>query len=181
MGYIIELRAGFLDRLVAELTDPTLPAPKPSKQDSIYTKEVRERWGELQRVVAEQARMTDDVVAGPDVATYITEVINQTCRFWNSIQHSSSGGDDFLDGMDEVTPYLGFDFVSNLMRRPILGITTDDYPFFGYATNAELRTVVDQASDQMPPLAEQDESLRTIFSTARNAALRGVDIITVYA
>lgn len=83
--------------------------------------------------------------------------------------------------MDEVTPYLGFDFVSDLMRRPILGITTDDYPFFGYATNAELRTVVDQASDQMPPLAEQDESLRTIFSTARNAALRGVDIITVYA
>lgn len=77
MGYIIELRAGFLDRLVAELTDPTLPAPKPSKQDSIYTKEVRERWGQLQRVVAEQARMTDDVVAGPDVATYITEVITR--------------------------------------------------------------------------------------------------------
>ena len=181
MGYILELRAGRFGELITELDNPTLPPPPPSKEDTVYTSAVRENWLRLQQVVAQQARTTEEVLVDANIATYITEVINQKTRFWKAVQHSSSGGDDFLEGMDEVTPYLGFDFVNHLMRRPIFGMTTDDYPFWGYATNDEMLAMLETASDRMPPLAEQDESLRAIFSTSRDAALRGLDIITVYA
>lgn len=167
MGYVLEFWALPVDTLVERLRVPQARIP-------------------ATEVVA---RLIDAGGGEPDeqAAAAVVEVVRELGTFSGSAQHSSSAGDWFraevLGG--PVADAIGSDLTEHLLYRSLAGISWEDYPTMGWATNAELAAGVARldALDHSPTDGldqEKTELVHDILGVIRRAANRGDDLATVY-
>ncbi|MDQ3151309.1 MAG: hypothetical protein M3R63_06185 [Actinomycetota bacterium] len=88
--------------------------------------------------------------------------------------------DRFLAG--PVAERFGPTFVTNLVNRPLAGLSWADYPAIGWATANELGAalVTADAANGGVERPEDVEPLHTLDRAIRRAATMGIDIVTVY-
>ncbi|UZN02109.1 hypothetical protein [Cellulomonas sp. S1-8] len=184
MGYTLELRAGSVDGVVAELREPTLSGADVADQrgDDDLLDEVVGRWSEFAHAAAQAARAGGGALdAG--MASYVVAVVHGTTHWYGALGHSSSGGEDFRAFLaGPVVQALGGDLVRHLLNRELAGMSSGEYPSVGWVSNAELRAAVagglpDDAGD----LGTQDEDgLLQLVAAVRRAAAGGLDLFGVY-
>ncbi|MGY4644478.1 hypothetical protein [Cellulomonas sp. URHB0016] len=189
MGYTWELRVTALDEVLDELRHPTLRPDALSELDALNLgAEAIGRWDELARTVAQAIGSGGGELTWP-LSGYVHAVLRHRSRWYGAVGHSSSGGDDFRTGFlaGTAATTLGPELVGALANRPIAGLSTDGYPMFGWASNAELRsavaaglTVPDDLEDD-PATADDVESLWTVVDVIERAAATGQDLVTLYA
>lgn len=185
MGYTLELRVGSVDAVVAELRTPSLTAADVDelRGDDGVLDDVLDRWAEFARAAADGAAAGGGAL-DPGMAAYVVAVVHRLTHWYGALGHTSSGGDAFralLAG--PATQVLGAELVRALLTRDLAGLTSGEYPFFGWVANAELRTVVERGltAPAAGPGPDDEEQLRRLVAAVERAANHGLDLFGVYA
>lgn len=185
MGYTLELRAGSVDAVVAELRAPTLGAGdvEGRRGDDAVLDAVIDRWSEYARAAAEGAAAGGGALdAG--MAAYVVTVVRTLTHWYGALGHTSSGGDEFRAFLAGAgARVLGGEAVRSLLNRELAGLSSGEYPFLGWVSNAELRAVVaaglPEVGDELEP--DDEESLHRLVAAVERAAATGLDLFAVYA
>ena len=184
MGYVLEIRAGNLDTITTELQTPNLkPHDLRDRTALDYHPELADAWPQIQNIVATTIAAGEQrTVSGP-IAAYLITVIAHHSHPWAGLQHTASGGPEFrAEITTDAAPIFGLTLTAGLVRRPILGLYTDDYPFFGWADTTELhQSVAALPADSIRQSEDDTEVVRTFRTCITSAARRNLDLITIYA
>ena len=181
MGYTLELRAVPVEAVIRELRAPSL-GPDDLDDDTVPA-EVVEGWHDLAVAVAETVAAGGGELAG-DEAVYVQFVVRQLGTHYGELNHTSAGGPEFRDRFlaGPVAERFGPTFVTNLVNRPLAGLSWADYPAIGWATANELGAALAtaDATNGGAERPEDIEPLHTLDRAIRRAATMGLDIVTVY-
>jgi hypothetical protein len=181
VGYTLELWAVPVEAVTKELRAPSL-GPN-HLDDATVPADVVDRWDDLAATVAEAVAAGGGELAG-DEAVYAQLVVRQLGTRYGSLNHTSAGGPEFRNRFlaGPVAERFGRTFVSNLVNRPLAGLTWADYPTLGWVTTDELNAALATAETPSGGVErpEDVEPLHTLDRAIQRAATMGLDIITVY-
>ena len=183
MTFTLEIRAAHLREIALELTEPTLPLSDLDRaaRDRLPP-EVAANWRGIQVLVAESIVMRRPVVIEPEISHYLTAVIRQRSYQWHTLSHGVADGERFRSGLtDNVGGALGIPLAANLVRRPIACLVADAHPYFGWATNQELRETLSSVDPaRMPPREQRTADLHGFVLCIQAAVDRGYDLVSIY-
>ncbi|MBW3650940.1 MAG: hypothetical protein KY458_10270 [Actinobacteria bacterium] len=181
MGYTLELWALPLAALEAELTTPTIDQGRVEDDDTLPA-DVVERWPELASQVAGVIASGGGEIAGL-LAVYVHAVVRIMGTHYGSLDHTSSGGEEFrrrfLPG--PAAARFGKDTIAKLVNRPIATLSWGDYPVLGWLSAAEAAQAVEAAASHQQDPGDADVRPLEVLgrAIARVAAVR-VDLVSAY-
>lgn len=122
----------------------------------------------------------------PDEAVAIAFLVRLAGRRIGEVQHSTRGGRAFRNLLERgalttVLPQLPW--TRHILRRPLCGLVSDDYPTWGGLTRRELAQL-QQTGKLSPPLALSDPDEASwacdLLLALDDAAQAGQDLVTLY-
>lgn len=159
VGYTVELWAARPAEVIGALAaaNPS-PPPKPMPD------ETRDAWAELAPVVAGALRQGGGRLVA-EYANYVATVIQAVGHHYGSLDHTSSGGDEFrrrfLSG-PAATRY-GRETVAHLMVRDLGGLTWEEYPRLGHLTTDEVMTAAHRIPTGPPDGGDHPEDITPLM------------------
>ncbi|ADG75411.1 hypothetical protein Cfla_2523 [Cellulomonas flavigena DSM 20109] len=185
MGYTLEMRAGSVDDVVAELRSPTVTAADLAGRvgGTDLLDEVIDRWSEYAQAAA-QAAASGGGALDAGMAAYLVAVVQVRTHWYGALGHSSSGGEDFRAFLaGPASDVLGRDLVRHLLNRELAGMSSPVYPWVGWVSNAELRAAVARGLPDVPEGLgpDDEEALSRLVAAVARAASGGLDLLGVYA
>ena len=181
--FTLELRATQLREIALELAAPQLPLTDLDHDiRSRLPSEVTDNWRGIQALVADAIRQGRALSTEPDVSRYIAAVIRQRSYLWHTLRHEPADEARFRgDLTDNVGGVVGIPLAASLIRRPMSNLVSDAHPYYGWATNHEIRAMLDSlAADAVPSRDQQTVDLDAFLRCLRAAVDRGYDLATIY-
>lgn len=177
MGYTLELWDLRVAALLHELRRPTL------RPDHAYIpggEHIVEGWESLAATVASALERGGDEI-DDDPALYVVAVVRMLGEPLASLDHTSSGGDEFRGLLYGAgARRMGPAFVDHLLARPLGGLSWAEYPSIGWVSASEVR----EASARLPPGRANDgdpfDVLWNVEHTVRTAGASGREIVSLY-
>lgn len=178
MGYTVELWATPPGAVLAALASPGAAPAAGSVPDRIA-----DTWPDLARAV-EGAVRDGGARLFAEHAQVVAAAIREAGHHYGSLEHTSSGGDEFrrrfLSG--PAAARYGRDSVTNLLTRGVGGLHAEEYPRFGHLTAAEVAAIAGRLADP-PDLSEHPEdatALSVLDGALRRAARFGMELHAIY-
>ena len=163
MGYTVELWAARPGEVLQALAaaDP-VPPPVPMPD------ETRAGWAELAPMVARALRQGGARLVA-EYANYVAGVVRAVGHYYGSLDHTSSGGDEFrrrfLSG--PAAARYGRDSVAHLITRDLGGLVWEEYPRLGHLTADEVMAAADSVEAGPPDSADHPEDLGPLLELDR--------------
>ena len=146
------------------------------------TEATRANWAELGRVVADLLRRGGGRLVA-EYAEYVAGVIHAVGFHYGSLDHTSSGGEEFrrrfLAG--PAAARYGREAVADLFARDLGGLLWEEYPRLGHVTAPEVGAVAARLGG--PPQSDHPEDIGPLLvldGAFGRAARFGLELHTVY-